>query len=600
MGQLLAYQEGMKMAERMVGNENNSSKIENLLNLALDATEAEREKSISLSVGYEVSENTWEVIVKFFGTTEELRDALQAFFPQQYETIGIYNLSNEYAVLTIPEPLVELVAAIPSIEYMEKPKRLFFAVDNGKRNSCINRLQTTTGTESALTGKGVIVAVIDSGIDYAHPDFRNADGSTRILALWDQTIGKVYEREEIARALDQPGEQARYEICPSRDLSGHGTHVAGISAGNGRASDGRYRGVAYESDLIVVKLGTPGENAFPRTTELMKAVDFCVTKAREYGRPAAINLSFGNNYGSHSGISLIETYLDDMANYWKTSIVIGSGNEGNTAMHTSGTLVQNRMEEIEIAVNDYETSFNLQIWKSYVDEIGISVVHPGGKSVGPLQQIQGAQRFRLENTELLLYYGEPSPYSAYQEIYIDFLPQNFYVDNSIWKIRLLPQRIVTGTYNMWLPSGGVLNQGTGFLQPVTETTLTVPSTASKVITVGAYDARTDRIASFSGRGYTRVTDRVKPDLVAPGVEITSCAPGGGYQTRSGTSMATPFVTGSAALLMQWGIVDGNDAYLYGEKMRAYLLKGARHLPGFAAYPNPVAGWGALCVAQSIP
>lgn len=278
---------------------NNSAKVENMLNLALDATAEEREKSISLNVGYDRETRTWEVIVKFFGTTEELKMQLQEQFPQRYGQIGIVNLSNEYAILTIPEELVEQVAAMTVIEYMEKPKRLFFAVDNGKRSSCINLLQTGLTERSSLTGRGVIVAVIDSGIDYAHPDFRNADGSSRIIALWDQTLGKVFEREKINEALAQATERGRYAVCPSRDLSGHGTIVAGIAAGNGQASEGRYRGVAYESSLLVVKLGTPGENGFPRTTELMSAVDFCIGRARREQLPVVLNISFGNNYGSH-------------------------------------------------------------------------------------------------------------------------------------------------------------------------------------------------------------------------------------------------------------------------------------------------------------
>ena len=133
--------------------------------------------------------------------------------------------------------------------------------------------------------------------------------------------------------------------------------------------------------------------------------------------------------------------------------------------------------------------------------------------------------------------------------------------------------------------------------PSEETTLTIPSTAARVITVGAYDGYFDRAAAFSGRGYTRETNQVKPDLVAPGVDITSCAPGGGYVTRSGTSMAAPFVTGGAALLMQWGIVDKNDPYLYGEKMKAYLIKGARRLPAMRNYPNPVFGDNGIIVSS---
>lgn len=609
-----------------------NEKIENLLNLALDATEQEREKSLDLDTGYDKEERTWEVIVKFGGTEESLKRLLAENFPKEYDRIKITNLRNEYAILLLPEHIVELVAALTEIEYMEKPKLLFFAVNNGRRVSCINPLQTGqmrggTAGRNDLSGTGVIVAVIDSGIDYAHPDFRNADGTTRILDLWDQTIpagsvadplseenaeqsflgapagyflGTEFPQEVINRALEQTTERERYAVCPSRDISGHGTHVTGIAAGNGIASQGRYRGVAYESPLLIVKLGTPGERSFPRTTELMQAVDYCIRKAQEYGMPVVLNLSFGNNYGSHSGNSLLESYLDDMADYWRTSIITGSGNEGASAVHAAGTLRENVTEEVEVAVSGYEISLNLQIWKNYADEIAVSLIHPDGSKAGPIQQILGPQRFQLGNTDVLLYYGEPSPYSPYQEIYFELLPTDDFIDSGIWTIQLLPQKIAVGNYDMWLPAGGVLNEGTGFVLPSVETTLTIPSTAARVITVGAYDGYFDRAAAFSGRGYTRETNQVKPDLVAPGVDITSCAPGGGYVVRSGTSMATPFVSGGAALLMQWGIVNKNDLYLYGEKMKAYLIKGARRLPAMQYYPNPVFGWGALCVAQSLP
>lgn len=242
---------------------------------------------------------------------------------------------------------------------------------------------------------------------------------------------------------------------------------------------------------------------------------------------------------------------------------------------------------------------NLQIWKQYVDEIEFSLEHPNGEVAGPFQEELGTQRFRLENTEILIYYGEPKPFSTAQEIYIEFIPVNTYVDTGTWKINLIPRRIVDGTYDMWLPGGSAINQGTRFLYPMPETTLTIPSTAQKVISVGAYDSRYQAVADFSGRGYTRENRLIKPDLVAPGVNIMTTAVGGGYRTQSGTSFATPFVTGSAALLMEFGIVRGNDPYLYGEKVKAYLIRGARHLL-IGPYPNQLLGWGTLCLKNSIP
>lgn len=438
------------------------------------------------------------------------------------------------------------------------------------------------------------------GIDYSHPDFRNPDGTTRILALFDETLDREFTAEEINRALAAENEQERYRIVPSRDISGHGTHVTGIAAGNGRASGGVNRGVAYESPLLIVKLGTAEPQGFPKTTQLMRGLDYAVKKALEYQMPMAVNISFGNTYGSHSGTSLLETYINDISNYWKTSIAIGTGNEGTSRGHTSGVLRLGEEQEIELGAGSYETSLSLQIWKSYVDDFQILLTAPNGRQIGPIRQLQGPQRFTIGETELLLYYGEPSPYSPYQEIYIDFLPADSYIDAGVWKITLIPEKIVQGRYDMWLPGQTALNRGTGFLYPTEETTLTIPSTAEKVISVAAYDARYNQLAEFSGRGYTWQTGQIKPDIAAPGVEIRSAAPGGGYVVRSGTSMATPFVTGSAALLMQWGIINGNDPYLYGEKIKAYLLRGARQLPILPEFPNNALGWGVLCLRDSLP
>lgn len=571
-------------------------KIENLLNLALSASEEEREKSLELDVGYYPVARTWEVIIKYSGTLGQVREIAES----------VVELSNEFAIVTVREDRLEALAGIEAVEYIEKPKRLFFQVENGRRVSCMTSVQIRP---PKLYGTGVLVAIIDSGIDYANLDFRNADGTTRIYALWDQTIpgnppegyvqGTEYTQEKINEALQQENRTERMKIVPSEDRSGHGTAVAGIAAGNGRGSKGaRYQGVASESGILVVKLGTPREEGFPRTTELMQAIDYVVKKAQRAGRPVAINISFGNTYGSHTGTSLLERFIADIANLWKSVICIGMGNEGASAGHTAGTLEENTEERIPLAVQMKETAINVQIWKSYHDIVDISLISPAGVQIGPIPEVIGTQRFVVGDTEILLYYGEPSPFHVSQEIFIEFLPKDSYITPGIWQFVLTPRKIVTGEYDLWLPSENVLNRGTAFRYPTERGTLTIPSTSQRVISVGAYDSLTFAYADFSGRG--GLEGESKPDLVAPGVDITAPTPSGIYQTFTGTSFATPFVSGAAALMIEWGIVRGNDPYLYGEKVKAYLRRGARPLPGFTEYPNPQVGYGALCLRDSLP
>ncbi len=578
-------------------------KIENLLNLALDTPVGERSRSENLEAGYDAAEQTWEVIVRCSGG-----------FPREvsasWETVL---LSGGYAVVRLPQADVDRLSRMPEIDYIEKSKRLYFEADAGRAASCVSAVQTP---RYDLSGRGVLVALIDSGVDYFHPDFRNDDGSTRILAMWDQTAGSEagdtagppdgftrgaeYTQAQIDAALAAGSREAGYALVPERDADGHGTQVLGVAAGNGRASGGGYRGMAPDSGLIVVKLGSAGENGFPQTTELVQAVEYAARKAQELDRPIAINISYGNVYGSHRGTSLIETYIDMMALQGRSVIVTGTGNEGSAGGHAAGTLMEKGTQEIEFLVGEFEVFLSLQIWKNYADEYEIRVTHPAGFDTGPLGRERGASRYRLGETELLAYYGEPAPYQEQQEIYLEFLPEGVWLDSGVWKISLTPIHIVTGRYNMWMSDGRTRNTGTRFLYPSADATMTIPSTASHVIAVGAYDARRNAYASFSGRGWAHTSFQVRPDLAAPGVDVTTTAVGGGYASVSGTSFAAPFVTGAAALLMQWGIADGNDPYLYGEKVRAYLRRGARQLPGFARYPNNQVGYGALCVRESLP
>lgn len=281
-------------------------KLENLLNLALDATEEEREKSLNLDVGYYPIEKEWELIVKYSGSLETVRE-----FAEQ-----VTELKNEYAIVVVRESDIQRLEKLPQIEYIEKPKRLYFQVENGRRVSCINSVQDARFFipgmpvgRGGLFGKDVLVAILDSGIDYANMDFRNSDGTTRIVSIWDQTVegtapkgyalGTEYTREQIDEALMQSDPLEMQRLLPVTDTSGHGTAVAGIAAGNGRGSGILYRGVASESELVIVKLGRPREEGFPRTTELMMGLNYVVEKALELGKPVVVNVSIGNTYGSH-------------------------------------------------------------------------------------------------------------------------------------------------------------------------------------------------------------------------------------------------------------------------------------------------------------
>ena len=536
--------------------------------------------------------NETEVIAKYHGDIGQVARELQA----EAEI-----LSPAYAIVTLDRNKIINLYSYPQIEHLELPKSLYITAAYNLVSSCI---PTVINRPYELTGAGVIVAVIDSGIDYTHPDFRNADGSTRILSIWDQSgegtpppgfsAGVEYTRQQINAALRSSDP---LEVLDFMDTNGHGTAVAGIAAGNGRGSGGVDTGVATEASLLVVKVGMRGYRDFARSTELMRAVKYVIDTARRLGMPVVINMSFGMNNGSHRGDTLFETYLTAMSDEWKSSFVIPTGNEGSAGHHYRGRIAANQIEEINFFTAPGIAEFYISFWKNFSDSFSVEILFPTGESSGIISIGDQIRNIRVGNLVLSVIYGQPSHYSINQEIFFLVRATTGTILPGTWRLRVISGRVVDGDFRMWLPTLEQVTAETYFSSPTAEDTMTIPSTAYKMITVAGYNDRVGNIAEFSGRGNGN-TALPNPDLAAPAVGILTTRVGGGYDSFSGTSMAAPFATGCVALMMQWGIIRNNDPFLYGERVRAFLRLGANRQVN-VTYPNPAFGYGTLCLGNTM-
>ena len=318
--------------------------------------------------------------------------------------------------------------------------------------------------------------------------------------------------------------------------------------------------------------------------------------------PLVINLSYGTVWGSHKGDSLMERFINNAAEIGRTSIVVGCGNEGVGRSHAEVILRPGEISLVELEVGEYDFDFSLHFFYPGNESFEITLLSPLGEEIHfPAQE--GVYERILETIRLDVTVSFPKPYTTYQEVFVRVTPAGDFLPGGIWYIRIRAVDVLTGEMQIYISSALARTGNTGFVIPTADMTLTIPSTAERVISVGAYSAYTNSYAAFSGRGMKGIGIQsfglLKPDLVAPGVNIRIILPGGGFSTAEGTSFATPFVSGSVALLMEWGIVRGNDAYLYGEKVKAVLRRGARTLAGFDVLPNEREGWGALCLQNSL-
>lgn len=518
-----------------------------------------------------------EVIVKYNGNIFIIKNDLDVI---------IEILSSNYAILTLNPSDINKLLSYRQIEYIEEPKELRFMVSKNLSSVCVKK---TRNINTDLTGKNTLIGIIDSGINYTHKEFLNSDGKTKILYILEQSntinlkndLDILYTRDDINKALatDNP-----YSIVPHMDNVGHGTAVCSVACGN--------TGVAPNADIIVVKLGKSG---VARNTEIMRAIKFVLDTAIQQNKPVAINISYGTNDGSHTGTSLFETYINDMSNIYKCNIVVASGNEGNTSKHYSGVLLQDEVIESEISINTNINKLEINLFKNFVDEFSYKIILPNGDTTGFFNEFD--YNFSLQNENINVIFDVPKPYTIQNGVYFEIFAKNNSITKGILKILIKGVKIVDGKFNMWLPVSETVSKDIKFLDATINTTLTLPSCANNVITVGGYNDNLNSLSSFSGRGFI-VGQNIKPDIVAPANNIEVASNTVGYNTLSGTSIASPFVTGAISLLFEWGIVQKNDLFLYGQKVKAFLQKGATRDRNIK-YPNKEWGYGTLCVSNTV-
>lgn len=485
-----------------------------------------------------------------------------------------------------------------------------------------------------VRGQGVLIGFLDTGIDYLREDFKASGGRTRIAAVWDQTIqsvnyeedtgeaagteqydreqvqgmvqyGTVYTREDINAALAAEREgQNPYDIVPSRDENGHGTFLAGVAAASETAD---YIGAAPEAEILMVKLKPakkylrdfyllPERVEAYSETDMMMGVRFLQQYAIREKKPLVICVGLGTASGSRTGALPFADLLNTLARQVNTVVVTCTGNEANNRTHTSGLAVSDtEPSEIEITVGADERGFVMEIWAESLDILSVAITSPSGERISRIPariDTGGVYNFLLERSQVAVDYRVVESASGYEVIFMRFINPA----QGIWKIHVYSLTNIVGRYNAWLPLKQFLSGDTYFLNSNPSTTLTEPGAAERVISVGAYNHITDASYVASGRGYT-ATGLIKPDFVAPGVDVYGVRAGGGYTTRTGTSVAAAHAAGAAALLLTWGVTDGNLPYMGTNEVKSVLIRGAKR-ENNTVYPNNIYGYGKMDVIEA--
>ncbi len=459
----------------------------------------------------------------------------------------------------------------------------------------------------ALTGRGVIICVIDTGIDYTNPAFRNPDGTSRILAIWDQTIqegsppegfqyGTEYTKEAIDRALEA---EDAYSVVPSRDENGHGSMMAGVAAGS-RVSGGlTYQGAAPDADIVVVRLKeckqylrdfymVPEKVPAYQENDIMLAVQYADGFAVPFQKPVVICLGLGTSYGDHAGTAPLARYLDLVAVKRSRAVVLPGGNEGNALHHYQGRLGDRNGDSIsvEVRVEAGNDGFIMELWGSIPDAYTVSVRSPGGETIprirlGVRESI--TYSFVYERTRVTIAGTLADPVSGEELILLRLQDPT----PGIWTFQVSAVGdIHNGVFHVWLPISQFLSAPAYFLEPSPYVTMTDPSFAKNAISVSTYDSDNNSFYINSGRGFSRTGD-IRPDLAAPGVNVSTIR-----GKASGSSLAAAITAGAAAQFLQWAVVEENNIVVESRGIKNYLIRGASRSFDIS-YPSREWGYGRL-------
>ncbi len=526
-----------------------------------------------------------DIVIKIYGLRGKIEligiyDGLASDIDKQIRELGgvFYDLNFGFCIIEISAAEARNLGKVTNIIYVELAQILSLNDEKANNQTCIPQVQENYN----LDGEGILVGFVDSGIDYTHPAFIDENGETRIEAIFDVSTNEVWNKDEINEALKSTNPLS---VVNEQDVIGHGTAVAGVACGGGKI-DRRYYGVAYKSRIAMSKV-------IGSSSQLLRGIKFLIDKASELKLPLVINLSFSTNNGAHDGTSLMELYINTLTILKKVTIVCAVGNEGDKSHHY-GTFTDKSVT-FKLNVGENQNRIVLQIVKNPLADVILKIRNPryqiASNSVISRQVIAGS--IGSDNYFAVPNYPKPFSLSSAVILSIEASSEKSFISSGEWEITLDSLNQNINEFNVWISTSENLNPETVFLNPVLDNTYGMPSTVFGVISVGSYNYNNMGISPFSGRG---TVQNMKPDIVAPGENVMCPTPGGGFSLNSGTSISTPIVSGSCALLMQWGIVKQNDPFLYGNNIKYYMIKSANRLNN-EKYPNTRWGFGALCLKQ---